>query len=132
MVMVMVMVMMMMMIIIIFKVDICWYLIKLKLTFQLTICVPSGVIKHGVLENGPLISDFAIQSSIDKNLSIALFDYQRVCVTLVIVDSMLIWLYLRLFKWHFKDLQIWYDDIQVTLQRSSKLIWLMNFRWHWW
>ena len=36
------------------------------------------VIKHGWLENRPLICDFPIETSIDKGFSIAMFDYQRV------------------------------------------------------
>ena len=36
------------------------------------------VIKHGVLENGPLISAFPIKTSIHRGFSIAVFDYQRV------------------------------------------------------
>ena len=36
------------------------------------------VMRHGRLENGPLISDFLIQSSIYMGFSIAMFDYQRV------------------------------------------------------
>ena len=30
------------------------------------------------MENGPLISDFLIKTSIDRGFSIAMFDYQRV------------------------------------------------------
>ena len=36
------------------------------------------VIKHGVLENGPFIGDLPIETSIYRELSIAMFDYQRV------------------------------------------------------
>ena len=37
------------------------------------------VIKHGLLENGPLPSDFPIKTSIHyRGFSIAVFDYQRV------------------------------------------------------
>ena len=36
------------------------------------------VIKHGVLENGPFINDFPIQTSIHRVFSIAMFEYRRV------------------------------------------------------
>ena len=38
------------------------------------------VMRHGRLENGPLINDFPIQSSIDMGFSMAMFDYQRVMI----------------------------------------------------
>ena len=38
------------------------------------------VIKQGVLEKGSSISDFPIESSIDRGFVIALFDYQKVIV----------------------------------------------------
>ena len=40
--------------------------------------LPSGVIKHGLLENGPFIADLHIKTSIGRGFSIAMFDYQRV------------------------------------------------------
>ena len=39
------------------------------------------VIKHGLLENGPLIGKFPIKTSIPKGFSIAMFDYQMVHMT---------------------------------------------------
>ena len=37
-----------------------------------------SVIKHGVLENGRCFNDFPIKTSIPRQSSIAMFDYQRV------------------------------------------------------
>ena len=42
------------------------------------LCAPSGVIKHGLLENGPFIGDGPSKTSIHRGFSIAMFDYQRV------------------------------------------------------
>ena len=38
------------------------------------------VIKHGVLENGPFISDLPIKTSMHRGFSVAMFDYQRVYI----------------------------------------------------
>ena len=35
-------------------------------------------IKHGVLENGPFISNFPIETCVYRGFFIAMFDYQRV------------------------------------------------------
>ena len=40
--------------------------------------IPSGFIKHGWLENGPFIIDFPMKTSVSRECSIAMFDYQRV------------------------------------------------------
>ena len=40
--------------------------------------IPSGVIKHGLWENGSFIGDFPIQTSVHRRFSIAIFDYRRV------------------------------------------------------
>ena len=47
------------------------------------------VVKHGVLENGPLISDFPIKTFIHRRFSIAMFDYQRDTQVkqLIVVDN---------------------------------------------
>ena len=37
--------------------------------------LPSGVIKHGVLETGQFIGDVPIKTSIYRGISIAMFDY---------------------------------------------------------
>ena len=40
--------------------------------------LPSGVIKHGVLENAPFIDDVPLETSIYRGFAIAMFDCQRV------------------------------------------------------
>ena len=40
--------------------------------------VPSGVINHGVLENGPFVTAFPMKTSIYIGFSSAMFDYQKV------------------------------------------------------
>ena len=69
--------------------------------FPTTVCIqslPSGVIKHGVLENGSLIGDFPIETSMHGGFSLAMFDYQRVsnikldCLTIDNRDKSSYWI----------------------------------------
>ena len=43
-----------------------------------TMDIPSGVIKHGLLENTIFIVDFPIETPISSGFPIAIFDYRKV------------------------------------------------------
>ena len=53
--------------------------LKVVIVHSYVISYPS-VIKHGVLENGPSISNFPIKTSIPRGFAVAVFDYPRVPV----------------------------------------------------
>ena len=72
------------------------------------------------MEIGPFISDFPIKSSIDRGFSIAMFDYQRVCIFCHFNDE----LFDDIITAYHNDYHISYNDHARQLQTPRLTLYL--------